>query len=106
MIRRLLLRLLGYKELKPHPLYRPSEPCLTPQDIARRVHKHAVLQARIDHFAEHFRSKNAATATVVAKPVEEKPDYRVGSEDAERRVEGFIQEAELAVDAAFYRAGL
>ena len=101
MIRKFYLRLMGYK-----PEYPATEPCLTPQDIARRKHKHAVLQARIDHFAEHFRSKNAATATAGGAFVEENPDHRVGSEDAERRVEGFIQEAELAVDRAFYRAGL
>ncbi len=92
MLRKAYLRLRGYKIHVPftHPL----------QDRAHRLQgrRRAYLDAQIAKYREHFHAKRAV--------VQPKPDYRVGSMDVEKRLNRTIEGCWLAVDRAFYRAGL
>jgi hypothetical protein len=96
MIRKFYLRLLGYRELQPHPL----KPLAINLNDAKRnylqlqIAKHRDLeQARLER-----ESRNAATAMQVAKVVEEN--------GVEERLSSVITEFEMAVDRVMYKHGL
>ena len=97
-----------------HPL-QPKAPLpgRTPQDVAKREHKHALLAAHIaayreEHidFDEPTRRRLLAMREAIAELKETAPHYHAGSEDPCAKVENFISTIYDVVDAALYRGGL
>ncbi len=103
---RLSLRLRGYRPEWRHPLevHKPR-PGRDPEQIKRRVHRQALLQAHIAYHRERLDDTEQLKAEGRALAAELEM-VRLQEREAERRLDSVIEACWLAVDAAFYRAGL